>query len=69
MIKHLSQCQANGCHTAGMKQNSVVSSECLKIGVLQRNGGGQERKGVGAPRGGKPAAELKFDELSSFQYN
>lgn len=38
MVKHPSQCQANGCHAAGIKQNSVISSECLKIGVLQRNG-------------------------------
>lgn len=35
---NLSQGQAN-CHTAEVKQNSVRSSEYLKIDVLQRNGG------------------------------
>lgn len=30
MVKHLSQCQTNGCHTAKMKQCSVISSKCLK---------------------------------------
>lgn len=44
MVKHLSQCQTNGCHIAKMKQCSVISSKCLKKkNVLQRNWGSRRK--------------------------
>lgn len=73
VVKHRFQCQA-GCHIAEVKQYSVISSECLEIDVLQRNGGsrgspsrlgtgrwGQEGKWVGCHRVENQQPELKLD--------